>query len=71
MTVCRGYHSCAVYQSALHSNRPIAIVAGGWVEDGNHSSTEILDFTINNVWTKCKYTSTIHFLHLGTYVMQQ
>ena len=50
----RDYHSCAVFQSAQHNYRPVAIVAGGWVEDGNHSSTEILDFTVGNTWTNCK-----------------
>ena len=51
----RDYHSCAVFQSALHNNRHVAIVAGGWVEDGNYSSTEILDFTDpGNTWTNCK-----------------
>jgi len=47
----RDYHSCAVFQSAQHNYRPVAIVAGGWVEDGNYSSTEILDFTVGNTWT--------------------
>ena len=50
----RDYHSCAVFQSAQHNYRPVAIVAGGWVEDGNYSSTEILDFTVGNAWTNCK-----------------
>ena len=48
-------HGCAVYNSPLHGNRPVAIVAGGSAD----SKAEVLDFTLDNPsWESSKYTNS-------------
>ena len=51
----RQYSACTLFNSPMHENRPVVLVAGG---GGNSSRTvEILDYTDSMaVWTESKYT---------------
>ena len=49
---------CALFESAYHGGRPIVIVVGGTSKGGIHKplkKTEILDYTITDEWSECKY----------------
>ena len=50
-------HTCAVFQSALHENRPVVAVTGGAESGGSYTRiVEILDYTTENPqWTLRKY----------------
>jgi len=48
----RYYHTCAVFQSALHENRPVVAVTGGSASSSYTRVVEILDYTTENPqWT--------------------
>ena len=49
-------HTCAVFQSALHENRPVVAVTGGSGSPSYTRIVEILDYTTENPqWTLRKY----------------
>jgi len=48
----RHYQACTVFKSPLHSARPVAIVAGGWIS----KTAEIWDFTQEGAsWEQSKF----------------
>ena len=52
----RHYHSCAVYQSARHENRPVVAVTADFATSSTTRIVEILDYTTENPeWTLRKY----------------
>ena len=52
----RFLHTCAVYQSALHENRPVVAVTGDYNSPSTTRIVEILDYTTENPqWTLRKY----------------
>ena len=52
----RYLHTCAVYQSALHENRPVVAVTGDFATPSTTRIVEILDYTTENPqWTLRKY----------------
>merc|ERR1711971_1155218 len=51
LNIGRSRHGCVVYQSRVHGNRNVVLVAGGsMTTSSNALITELWDFTISNEW---------------------
>ena len=60
----RYYAACAVFNSPLHGNRPVVVVAGGnhYYGAPNVRNSEVLDYTNPNAnWEICKCCSLYNF----------